>query len=155
MRFFIGMLSHETNTFSTIEILEGYRGTGTCLGGMIGVAEARGVTLLPSLAAAAAPAGRVSRDFYEEARERLLATLLHGYKTYPHVDMAERGAEAAARLIATVTLDVGGKIDPRHGAPLRVPGRVGTLSDGRFVHKGPMFRGLEGRRGPIFPLDDI
>src|SRR5439155_12561014 len=26
------------------------------------------------------------------------ATLLHGYKTYPHVDMAERGREAAERL---------------------------------------------------------
>jgi microcystin degradation protein MlrC len=91
VRFFIGMLSHETNTFSTIvtdrrqfaardlhyggEIPEGYRGTGTCLGGMIGVAEARGVTLLPWLAAAAAPAGQVSRDFYEEARGRLLADL--------------------------------------------------------------------------------
>ena len=58
MRFFIEMFSHKTNTFSIIvtdrrqfeardlhhggEILEGYRGTGTCLGGMIGVAETRG-----------------------------------------------------------------------------------------------------------------
>ena len=39
---------------------------------------------------------------------------------------------------ASVTLDVGGKVDDRHGAPLRVTGVVRTLSDGRFVHKGPM-----------------
>jgi microcystin degradation protein MlrC len=30
---------------------------------------------------------------------------------------------------------------------------VRTLSDGRFVHKGPMFRGLEGRLGPTAVLD--
>ena len=51
MRLFLAMLSHETNTFSNIptdrgqfearnlhyggEIIEAYRGTGTCLGGMI------------------------------------------------------------------------------------------------------------------------
>ena len=58
LRFFVAMVSHETNTFSPIptdrrqfeahdlryggEILEAYRGTGTCLGGMIdGAAAAR------------------------------------------------------------------------------------------------------------------
>jgi microcystin degradation protein MlrC len=397
------MVSHETNTFSPIstdrrqfeardlryggEILEAYRGTGTCLGGMIDGAAARGIALVPSLAASASPAGRVTKAFYAEARERLLAdlrgagpldgvlldlhgamvvegvddgegdllgavratvgtvpiavtldfhanvtramaetaTLLHGYKTYPHVDMDARGREAAARLAdvaagrvrptvayrqppmlppiagqlttrgpmrrlydladamearpgvvsisifagfpladihdaglsiyvvtdgdqaradaladelaaaawalrreflhtalpvkdavaralaldgrpvvladiadntgggaagdtteilrellrvgarsatvaclwdpaavracleagvgATVSLAVGGKVDPRHGAPLAVTGRVRTLSDGRFVHKGPMFRGLEGRLGPTAVLD--
>ena len=91
MRFFVAMVSHETNTFSPIptdrrqfeahdlhyggELLEAYRGTGTCLGGMIDTAEARGVTLVPSLAATASPAGRVSKDFYAEARNRLLADL--------------------------------------------------------------------------------
>ena len=403
MRFFVAMVSHETNTFSPIptdrrqfeahdlhyggELLEAYRGTGTCLGGMIDTAEARGVTLVPSLAATASPAGRVSKDFYAEARNRLLAdletagpldgvlldlhgamvveglddgegdllgavraavgpvpiavtldfhanvtrtmvdtaTLLHGYKTYPHVDMDARGREAAARLAdvvaarirptvayrqlpmlppiagqlttrgpmrrlydladametrprvlsisifagfpladipdaglsiyvatdgdaplaetladelaaaawalrreflhtalpvadavaraqaldggpvvladiadntgggaggdtteilrellrvgakrttvaclwdeaavrtcaaagvgSTITLEVGGKVDPSHGAPLTVTGRVRTLSDGRFVYKGPMFRGLEGRVGPTAVLD--
>ncbi len=403
MRFFVAMVSHETNTFSPIstdrrqfeardlryggEILEAYRGTGTCLGGMIDGAAARDITLVPSLAASASPAGRVTKSFYAEARERLLAdlraagpldgvlldlhgamvvegiddgegdllgavratvgavpiavtldfhanvtramaetaTLLHGYKTYPHVDMDARGREAVARLTdvaagrvrptvayrqppmlppiagqlttrgpmrrlgdladamearpgvlsisifagfpladihdaglsvyvvtdgdqaradalaealtaaawalrreflhtalpvkdavaralaldgrpvvladiadntgggaagdtteilrellrvgarsatvaclwdslavracleagvgATVSLAVGGKVDPRHGAPLAVTGRVRTLSDGRFVHKGPMFRGLEGRLGPTAVLD--
>ena len=406
MRVFVAMVSHETNTFSTIptdrgqfeardlryggEILEAYRGTGTCLGGMLAVAAQRDLTLVPSVAASASPAGRVSKDIYQEVKDRLLddlgqagaldgvlldlhgamvpegledgegdllaavrsvvgpdlpvvvtldlhanvtttmarhATLLHGYKTYPHVDMAERGQEAATRLVdvvegrlqptvalrqppllpplagqltargpmrrlydlatemekrpgvisvsifagfpladihdaglsvyvathadqalagacadqlvetgwkhhhefvhralpvgeavahalatagegrpvvladiadntgggaagdttevlrevlrvgargttvaclwdphavqtclragvgATVTLPVGGKIDPRHGAPVTVTGRVRTLSDGRLVHKGPMFRGLEGRLGPTVVLD--
>lgn len=404
MRFFIAMFSHETNTFSTIptdqrqfeardlryggEILEAYRGTGTCLGGMIDAAAARGVTLVPGLAAAASPAGRVTADFYRRTTQRLLedlksagsldgvlldlhgamvpestedgegdllravreavgptvplavtldlhanvtesmvrhATLLHGYKTYPHVDMDARGREATERLLdvarggirptvawrqprllppiagqltargpmrrlydlagemekdpkvvsisvfagfpladikdaglsiyvatdgdqhladeladrlaatawehrreflhtalpvgkavararaaegrpviladiadntgggaggdtteilrellrvgarqttvaciwdaeavqacikagvgATVTVRVGGKVDPSHGAPIEVTGRVRTLSDGRFLHKGPMFRGLEGRLGPTAVLD--
>ena len=408
MRFFVAMFSHETNTFSSIptdrrefearalryggEILETYRGTGTCLGGMIDAAAARGVALAPSVAAAASPAGPVSKDVYEDVTRRLLAdlraagrldgvlldlhgamvpeggedgegpllaavrdtvgpavpvavtldfhanvsdamvrhaTLLHGYKTYPHVDMADRGREATERLLdvaagrlrptvafrrppllppiagqatgrgpmrrlydlademerrpgvvsisifagfpladihdaglsvyvvthddqalaealadelaavawrhrreflhtappvaeavaqalavdgrpviladiadntgggaagdgteilrellrvrarpatvaclwdpaaaaacaragagATVTIDVGGKVDDRHGAPVRVTGRVRTLSDGRFVHKGPMLRGLEGRLGPtaVLDVDDV
>jgi microcystin degradation protein MlrC len=398
------MLSHETNTFSNVptdraqfeardlryggEILEAYRGTGTCLGGMIGAAERLGATLVPSVAASASPAGRVTRDIYEHVKQRLLADLesagrldgvlldlhgamvpegiddgegdiiaavreavgpkvpiavtldfhgnlghdmiskadlLHGYKTYPHVDMAERGVEATERLAqviagrikptaawrkpplmpplgrqgtargpmrrlydlademekdpkvisislfagfpyadipdaglgiyvvtdddptlaerlatqlervawehrhefihtalpvkeavaralaaegrpivladmadntgggaagdgteilrellrvsarratvaciwdaaavaacikagvgAGVTLDVGGKVDDRHGAPVRVTGTVRTLSDGRFVHRGPMMRGLPGRLGPTAVLD--
>jgi microcystin degradation protein MlrC len=410
VRVFVAMVSHETNTFSTIptdrrqfaarelryggEILEAYRGTGTCLGGMIDVAAQRGLTLVPSVAASASPAGRVTRDIYAEIKARLLddlgqagsvdgilldlhgamvpegiedgegdllaavrevvgldlpvvttldlhanvtttmarlSTLLHGYKTYPHVDMAERGQEATTRLIdvvegrlrptvalrqppllppiagqltargpmrrlydlaaemerragvvsisifagfpladihdaglsvyvatdgdqpladacadrlaatawehrqefvhrappvreavaqalalaregrpvviadiadntgggaagdttevlrellrvgargttvaclwdpeavqaclrvgvgATATLAVGGKVDPHHGAPITVSGRVRTLSDGRFIHKGPMLRGLEGRLGPtaVLDVDDI
>jgi microcystin degradation protein MlrC len=403
VRFFVAMLAHETNTFSPIatdralfeahdlryggEVLEAFRGTGTCLGGMIGAAGDAGVTLVPSLAAAASPAGRVTKAFYTEARDRLLAdlraagpldgvlldlhgamvveglddgegdllravraevgalpiavtldfhanvtramveaaTLLHGYKTYPHVDMDARGREATARLAdvvagrvrptvafrqppllppiagqlttrgpmrrlydladamerqpgvvsvsvfagfpladipdaglsayvvtdgdqaradaladelaaaawamrrdflhtalpvreavaralaldgrpvvladiadntgggaagdtteilrellrvgarsatvaclwdpeaagaclgagvgATLTLPVGGKVDPSHGAPLTVTGRVRTLSDGRFVYRGPMMRGVEGRLGPTAVLD--
>jgi len=404
VRVFLAMLSHETNTFSNVptdraqfeardlryggEIVEAYRGTGTCLGGMIAAAERLGVTLLPSVAASASPAGLVTRDIYEHVKQRMLADLkaagrldgvlldlhgamvpegvddgegdiiaavrrvvgpdvpiavtldfhgnlgndmiagadlLHGYKTYPHVDMGERGAEATERLIdvigkrirptaalrkppilpplgnqgtargpmrrlydmademeknpkvisisifagfphadipdagfgvyvvtdgdqaladrladqladtawkhrhefihtalpvrdavakalaadgqpivladmadntgggaagdgtevlrelvrvgarsavvaciwdpeaveacvkagvgASVTLDIGGKVDNRHGAPLRVTGVVRTLSDGRFVHKGPMARGLPGRLGTTAVLD--
>jgi microcystin degradation protein MlrC len=403
VRFFVAMVSHETNTFSPIrtdrglfeahdlryggEIVEAFRSTGTCLGGMIDAAERDGVTLVPSLAAAASPAGRVTKEFYTEARDRLLAdlraagpldgvlldlhgamvveglddgegdllravratvgalpigvtldfhanvtramvdtaTLLHGYKTYPHVDMDARGREATTRLTevvagrirpavayrqppllppiagqlttrgpmrrlydladamerrprvvsvsvfagfpladihdaglsiyvatdddqalaetladelaaaawalrreflhtalpvreavaralaldggpvvladiadntgggaagdtteilrellrvgarrttvaglwdpaavqtclaagvgASVTVAVGGKVDPSHGAPVTVTGRVRTLSDGRFVYRGPMMRGVEGRLGPTVVLD--
>jgi microcystin degradation protein MlrC len=59
----------------------------------------------------------------------------------------------AAGVGATLTLDVGGKIDPSHGAPLRLTGRVRTVSDGRFVYKGPMMRGLAGRLGPTAVLE--
>jgi microcystin degradation protein MlrC len=398
------MMSHETNTFSNLptdraqfearnlhyggEIVEAYRGTGTCLGGMIDAAARHGATLIPSVAAAASPAGLVTRDIYGHVKDRMLrdlkaagkvdgvlldlhgamvpeglddgegdiieavrravgptvpiavtldfhgnlseamvrgADLLAGYKTYPHVDMGERGVEATERLIdivgkrlkptvalrkppilpplgnqgtargpmrrlydlaaemeknskvisisifagfpladipdagfgvyvvtdddqaladrladeiadtawkhrhefihtalpvreavakalaspgkpivladmadntgggaagdgteilrelvrvgarsavvaclwdpkavaqcvkaspgASVTLDVGGKLDDRHGAPLRVTGVVRTLSDGRFIHKGPMARGLPGRLGTTAVLD--
>ena len=37
---------------------------------------------------------------------------------------------------------VGGKIDDGHGAPVRLNGRVRLLSDGRFVHYGPMGTGV-------------
>ena len=55
MKLFLAMMSHETNTFSNVptdrgqfetrnlhyggEIVETFRGTGTCLGGMIAAAE--------------------------------------------------------------------------------------------------------------------
>jgi microcystin degradation protein MlrC len=181
MRFFLAMLSHETNTFSNVptdraqfearglhyggEVVEAYRGTGTCLGGMIEAAERLEVTLVPSVAASASPAGCVTRDIFEHVKQRMLADLraagrldgvlldlhgamvpegiddgdgdiiaavrlvvgpdvpiavtldfhgnlgramvedadlLHGYKTYPHVDMARRGVEATERLVQVV-----------------------------------------------------
>ena len=63
-------------------------------------------------------------------------------------DPAAVGECLRAGVGARVTLAVGGKVDDRHGAPLTVTGTVRTLSDGRFVHKGPMMRGLPGRLGP-------
>jgi len=86
------MMSHETNTFSNVrtdraqfearnlhyggEIIETFRGTGTCLGGMIEAAERLGATLVPSVAAAASPAGLVTRDIYAHVKERVLADLM-------------------------------------------------------------------------------
>ena len=212
MRVFIAMLSHETNTFSTIatdrrqfetrelryggEILEVYRGTATCLGGMIEGAAARGLTLLPSLAAAASPAGRVSTEFYESAKARICddlrvagrldgvlldlhgamvpetvddgegdllravrgvvgpdlpigvtldfhanvttdmvthATLLHGYKTYPHIDMGERGREAATRVADVLA----GKIRPT--VAFRQPRLLPPIAS-QLTARGPMRR---------------
>ena len=37
-----------------------------------------------------------------------------------------------------VQLNVGGKTDTQHGAPVALTGSVKTLSDGRFILKGPM-----------------
>src|SRR5438128_2385762 len=166
------MVPHETNTFSPIstdrgqfeardlryggEILEAYRDTGTCLGGMIDGAAARGVTLVPSLAAAASPAGRVLKSFYAGTRERLLAdlraagpldgvlldlhgamvetaTLLHGYKTYPHVDMDARGREAALRLADVA----GGRLRPT--VAFRQPPMLPPIA-GQATARGPMRR---------------
>ena len=212
MRFFLAMLSHETNTFSNVptdraqfearhlhyggEIVETFRGTGTCLGGMIGAAERLGARLVPSVAAAASPAGRVTRDIYAHVKDRMLADLraagpvdgvlldlhgamvteglddgegdviaavraavgpdvpiavtldlhgnlteamvrgadlLHGYKTYPHVDMAERGVEAAERLADTIA----GRIRPT--AAFRRPPLLPPIGSQRTA-VGPMRR---------------
>jgi microcystin degradation protein MlrC len=239
VRFFIGMLAHETNTFSSIptdrrqfeahdlryggELLEAYRDTGTCLGGMISAAGAHNIALAPSLAATASPAGRVTKEFYAEARDRLLAdlrtagpldgvlldlhgamvveglddaegdllravraavgplpiavsldfhanvtramveaaTLLHGYKTYPHVDMDARGREATERLRDVVT----GRLRPT--VAFRQPPLLPPIA-GQLTARGPMRRlydladAMERRPGVIsisifagFPLADI
>ena len=210
MRLFLAMVSHETNTFSTIAtdraqfeardlhyggaLVEAYRGTATCLGGMIDAAERSGAALAPSVAASASPAGRVTREIYEHVKARMLADLrasgrldgvlldlhgamvvdgiydgegdliaavrravgpgvpmaatldfhanlsramvegadlLHGYKTYPHVDMAERGAEAAARLDAVIA----GRLRPT--AAFRKPPLLPPLGNQGTAH-GPM-----------------
>jgi microcystin degradation protein MlrC len=68
-------------------------------------------------------------------------------------DAAAVRACVEAGVGARVTLDVGGKVDDRHGAPVRVTGTVRTLSDGRFIHRGPMMNGLPGRLGPTAVLD--
>jgi microcystin degradation protein MlrC len=209
---FLAMMSHETNTFSTIptdraqfeardlryggEIVEHFRGTGTCLGGRIGAAARRGLALVPSVAAAASPAGRVTRDIYEHVKARMLADLdgegpwagilldlhgamvseglddgegdliatvrrkvgghvpiavtldfhtnlseamvrgadlLHGYKTYPHVDMAERGVEATERLLDVIA----GRVRPT--AALRKPPILPPLGS-QGTARGPMRR---------------
>ncbi len=46
-----------------------------------------------------------------------------------------------------VNLNVGGKTDDMHGDPVPLRGRVKTISDGVFVHKGPMARGTIGEMG--------
>jgi microcystin degradation protein MlrC len=237
---FVAMMSHETNTFSNIptnraqfeardlryggEILEHYRGTGTCLGGMIEAAASGGLVLAPSVAAAASPAGRVTRDVFDHVKQRVLgdlgrggpwagvlldlhgamvpeglddgegdlidavrrrvgpripiavtldfhanlseamvrgADLLHGYKTYPHVDMAERGAEATERLLDVIA----GRIRPT--AAFRKPPLLPPLGS-QGTARGPMRRlydlAAEMERDPRvvsvsifagFPLADI
>ena len=68
-------------------------------------------------------------------------------------DPQAAAACVAAGVGATLTVEVGGKIDPSHGAPLALTGRVRAVSDGRFVYKGPMMRGLAGRLGPTAVLE--
>jgi microcystin degradation protein MlrC len=47
-----------------------------------------------------------------------------------------------------VRLRLGGKTDDMHGEPLDVSGRVVRLTDGKFVHKGPMNTGVPVDLGP-------
>ena len=144
MRLFLAMLSHETNTFSNIptdrgqfearnlhyggEIIEAYRGTGTCLGGMIEAAARLGATLLPSVAAAASPAGLVTKDIYGHVKERMLRDLkaagavdgvlldLHGAMVPEGLDDGEGDLIEAVRAVVgpavpiAVTLDFHGNL---------------------------------------------
>ncbi|MFO7941328.1 MAG: M81 family metallopeptidase [Bacillota bacterium] len=42
---------------------------------------------------------------------------------------------------------VGGKMDDLHGSPVPVRGEVRVLSDGEFIHRGPMSTGLKSEMG--------
>lgn len=69
--------------------------------------------------------------------------------------IADADAVAAAQQAgvgATVTLDLGGKRDPRFGAPVRVTARVEKLTQGRFTNSGPMEHGIAVDLGPTVLL---
>ena len=57
-------------------------------------------------------------------------------------DPACAAACHAAGVGATLSLDIGGKIDPSYGAPIRATGTVTHVSDGRFAITGPMMTGM-------------
>lgn len=48
----------------------------------------------------------------------------------------------------TIKLSLGGKVDPRFGAPIEATGTVTHLSDGHMTIEGPMMRGLTLEMGP-------
>ncbi len=54
----------------------------------------------------------------------------------------------AAGVDADLQLEVGHRVDPRWGEPLRLRGRVGRLSDGAFRYSGGIFGGTEANMGP-------
>jgi microcystin degradation protein MlrC len=57
------------------------------------------------------------------------------------------GKAAATGVGNEATLDLGGRTDEMHGAPLRVTGTVKTLSEGKWIVKGPMGTGSEADMG--------
>jgi microcystin degradation protein MlrC len=77
-RVVIGMMSHETNTFSTVkttlkdfrpmygqEVIEIFRGTRSGIGGYIDVFDRERVKYIPTIAAGATPAGELcNKDFW-------------------------------------------------------------------------------------------
>ena len=55
---------------------------------------------------------------------------------------------------AIVTIDLGGKIDPRFGGTaIRLTGKVAAVSDGIYLRKGKFATGTTGTMGPSFLLD--
>lgn len=51
-----------------------------------------------------------------------------------------------------LTVDLGHKLDPKWGKPIRVTGTVLTLSDGRFQYSGGIWDGQWGNMGPSAAL---
>ncbi|MQW32251.1 M81 family metallopeptidase [Sinorhizobium meliloti] len=94
---------------------------------------------------------------YGDATNLVRALLEAGIKgvavgTIADLDSAAAGLKAGVG--ATVTVDLGGKKDPRFGgAPIRLTGTVGAVSDGVYVRKGKVATGTKGNMGPSFRLD--
>lgn len=82
----------------------------------------------------------------------LLAAGIDNAAISPIFDPTSASACHAAGLGATLTLDVGGKIDPDLAPPARVTGTVTHLSDGRFTITGPMMTGMRIDLGPTATL---
>ncbi|RVN29748.1 M81 family metallopeptidase [Sinorhizobium meliloti] len=131
------------------------------------------VRLLPmdetiSIARKAAPAGSgplLIGDFTDnpgggahgDSTGLVLALLEAGIKGVAVGTIADPDAAAAglkAGLGAAVTVDLGGKKDPRFGGtPIRLTGTVGAVSDGIYVRKGKYMTGTKANMGPSFRLD--
>jgi microcystin degradation protein MlrC len=47
----------------------------------------------------------------------------------------------------TVTMKIGGKTEPWVGDPIQVTGTIKTITDGTYIPKGPMGRGMERNMG--------
>jgi microcystin degradation protein MlrC len=82
----------------------------------------------------------------------LVAGLLDAGVTEPSlamvVDPEGAGACLRAGVGAHVTVELGHRVDPRWGKPLRVSGDVVRTSDGRFSYTGGIFGGTVGSMGP-------
>lgn len=70
--------------------------------------------------------------------------ILHDPETVEQAHAAGVGAVIDAR--------IGGKTDDRHGTPVETKAYVKTLSDGKFIHRGPMRQGFPGDFGRMAAL---
>ncbi|WP_286828281.1 MULTISPECIES: M81 family metallopeptidase [Kordiimonas] len=89
---------------------------------------------------------------------RLLAAMLQAdLQDAVFFAIADPDAVAAgqkADIGATLSLELGGKIDPRFsGEPVAVTGVVRALSDGRYQRKGPFAQGTTGEMGPSMRIE--
>jgi microcystin degradation protein MlrC len=71
----------------------------------------------------------------------------------PMVDAAAVQKAVEAGEGAWIDVEIGGHIDSFHGEPLFVHARVVRLTDGKFVHKGPMNTGVTVDLGPTAVLE--
>ncbi|MAG00394.1 MAG: M81 family metallopeptidase [Pseudomonadales bacterium] len=139
MRIAIAMMSHETNTFSPVvtdlarfsrqghsappageEAIGIYRGTASCLGGYLEVAEDQGADVFMPIAAGAPPSGPVEDDAFEFMADAIVAAApecdamlldLHGAMVTRSYDDGEgellrRLREARPGLPIAVSLDM-------------------------------------------------
>ncbi len=82
----------------------------------------------------------------------LVSGLLGARVTEPSLAMVvdPEGAQACLRagVGSDLTVDLGHRVDPRWGKPIRVTGRVIRASEGRFTYAGGIFGGTIGSMGP-------
>jgi microcystin degradation protein MlrC len=71
----------------------------------------------------------------------------------PMVDAAAVQKAIEAGEGATIEVEIGGHVDGFHGEPLNVRAKVVRLTDGKFVHKGPMNTGVGIDLGPTAVLE--
>src|SRR5881392_2379470 len=91
MRLLIGMMKHETNTFSPVPTplsrfrplygeaaIRAYRGTGTGLGAYLDLAEREGAEIVLPIAAGAPPSRPVEDAAFEHMTETILEAAARG-----------------------------------------------------------------------------
>lgn len=98
MRLVIAMMSHETNTFSTVptplarfsrgntrpvplegeQVIQAYRDTGSAVGAFIELAEAEGAEMVLPLAAGAWPSGPVEDTAYQYMTDKICGAIEEG-----------------------------------------------------------------------------
>src|SRR5215470_9503827 len=123
LKLVLAMMMHETNTFSPVRTplssfrpLSGegavaeFKDTNTQLGGFLDVAQRAGAEIVLPVAGGAHPSGYVEKSAYEDMAEAMVdnATLIAGYCTYPHVDMAETGQRAGRLMMRAMR----GEVEP-------------------------------------------
>ena len=123
MKIGIAMMSHETNTFSPVitdlkrfsggndsppsgeTALEIYKGTASCLGGFIEIAEQNAAEIVMGIAAGAPPSGPVEQDAYEFICSEILklASKVDGLMLDLHGAMVTRElADGEGELLARI-----------------------------------------------------
>lgn len=78
----------------------------------------------------------------------LLATDRSIKSIYPVVSPKAAALAIAAGVGANISVDVGGEIDPKWGAPAKVNGQVLKISNGDYIYQGGVWDGAAGHMGP-------